>query len=292
MGRRPMRVLAVGALIASVSGCAATPVGFDGTSGTPCLSQVRAGQIETASLSGGMRLTRLAKGLEDGQVAVDGNRIFAISGSDFVVVDRQGQVLLRQAIVLPETLRSVAADPGGRFLVLSGAAGSMLHLDLQARRASPLGAKGFNPRFDSAGVRLAFDNGSDVFVLDVSRQKTRHVAAGTEPSWFPDSARLAVRTSKSQVDVVTIDTGYRERLLSHKRGVSVPRWSPDGQWMMYLRQGARSWRAELSLGAATEPRQVMVRRLADGAEASVGEIAKGNPGNFEWVTNAAVCQAD
>jgi len=150
------------------------------------------------------------------------------------------------------------------------------------------GIPGRNPSWSPDGNQIAYDDGSSTYILDLRTRIPRNVGVGTEPSWSPTGKSIAVRASADVVDLVEVGEVPRRDQLMSGPYISVPRWSPDGEWMMYTRYGGGRWWSIAD--GATEPHQIIIRNVKTGTEASVGAFYKGNIGDYAWVANERLCR--
>ena len=81
-----------------------------------------------------------------------------------------------------------------------------------------------------------FDERVSVYIYDLGRKTSSKIAQGAPPSWLPDGQRIAVRVGSGRIDIVNLQTRERRQFLAGT-AVTVPRWSPDGRWMMYTKRG-------------------------------------------------------
>ena len=158
--------------------------------------------------------------------------------------------------------------------------------DIATGELAKLRIEGESPAWSPRGDRLAYDDGENVFILNVADQATSLVGRGTKPSWAPDGKSLAVRNGRGTIHLIDLQTRERREFLNATL-VTVPRWSPDGKWMKYTRAGGVPW---WSLDRAADPQQVIVRDTSSGAEAAIGLFYKGTRGeDFTWIMNRELC---
>lgn len=161
--------------------------------------------------------------------------------------------------------------------------------DVETATFSQLGYRGRNPSWSFRGNRLAYDDTSQVSVFDADSGTSFVVGQGTEPSWLPDETSIAVRANAEQVHVVNVQTRARRVFIESSRSISVRRWTPDGEWMMYTRRGPHHWWSKAAWTGA-EPSQILIKHAKTGWETSVGEYYKADPGDFTWVFNSDLCR--
>ncbi len=177
----------------------------------------------------------------------------------------------------------------------------IIHIyDVPSRELKALRIHGENPAWDPQSHRLAYDDGVNTIVYDVASETSFSIGAGTEPSWSADGESIAVRvgptdvdlpfisvrTNPGDIDLLNLKTGSRRQLVPASSYI-VPRWSPDGEWMIYTRRGHAS-----TVGAAApEPQTIVIRNTKSGAEMSLGDVpGKANPIDYTWVDNERLCR--
>jgi Tol biopolymer transport system component len=115
---------------------------------------------------------------------------------------------------------------------------------------TPLVAGG-QPAWAKDGRRIAFTAGRlEIHVIGVDGSGSRLIAAGgSEPGWSPDGRSLAFKNWRgdSDLDVVDVEGSNRRSLFtsggldSHAAdflgGAAHPRWSPDGQRILFYISG-------------------------------------------------------
>ena len=168
--------------------------------------------------------------------------------------------LLAMAVVLAAVAILDEPEPGAPipaaqdrlvFTAMTGSAGDLL---VQALGGAPvpLTSDAFRdgePAFSPDGRRIAFvsDRGGslDIWVMNADgsepRQLTTDPANDVGPSWGPDGQRIAFVSDRegdrTNIFVVTLESGAVSQLTMQERGLSFPAWSPDGDWIVYSAPG-------------------------------------------------------
>jgi Tol biopolymer transport system component/serine/threonine protein kinase len=104
----------------------------------------------------------------------------------------------------------------------------------------------FSPAFSPDGTRIAFTSqragGFDVFLMNADgtgqRQLTHFTELGlgaTEPTWSPDSKRIAFNTRVKRIDIwaINVDGTGLVKLTDDPAGARSAAWSPDGRKIAY-----------------------------------------------------------
>jgi hypothetical protein len=258
-----------------------------------CLVQLRTDRIEIVLLDGEWREHRIPMrvgtiSLSWGCISPDGQYAVASDGTDLIAVTLDGRQLWQLKGVSVSGLPAISAD--GRRVAFAGEGRRLTVYDVTAGELRKTDISGDHPSWAPAGDRIAYDDRGQVFVYDFVQGTGFQVGRGTEPSWSPDGTSVAVRAGLEQVDLVNVQTRARRILLDASSYVAVPRWSPNGEWMMYTRRGPRHWWSKAAW-TGSEPSQILIRRLKTGTETSVGEFYKANPGDYSWVTSPELCRA-
>lgn len=90
-------------------------------------------------------------------------------------------------------------------------------------------------------TRLAYDLGSDIYVLDLRDSSlvnlTASVAGDIEAAWSPDGRQLVFVSNRdgplAEVYVMNADGSNPRRLTTDTADERRPAWSPDGKWILF-----------------------------------------------------------
>lgn len=280
--------------VLSVAGCD-TPASAPPEGTVPegiCLVQVRSDDIEIRPLEGPSREYRIpdirkTAPLFQGRLAPDASFVAGSAETGFVGVKLDGRQVWGLKDVSFPGKPAISAD--AKSVAFTARDGRLVVFDVATGSLKDLGVRGQNPAWSFTGDRLAYDDGAEVRVYELARGTSSEVGRGTEPSWSPDGTSVAVRVNSEQVDLVNVQTRERRVLIDASKSISVPLWSPNGEWMMYTRRGPRHWWSKAEW-TGSEPSQILIRNVKTGTETSVGEFYKANPGDYTWVTNRELCR--
>jgi len=135
----------------------------------------------------------------------------------------------------------------------------------------PINAQCWSP--DGQQIAYGTSAGS-VSVYDLEEGKSTNLAKGADPTWSPDGKWIAYRDRETYYAIRP--SGEDRKKLFHKtRAVSPLYWSPDSRFVAYIHQDFFALDVEFY--------HLMVRRLADGEEDSMGGAGSGY--NYQWVQN-------
>jgi Tol biopolymer transport system component len=237
----------------------------------------------------------------------NGELAFEAQASDFALSSTY--VMASTGKGLKRILRNAgepAWAPQGRRLAFN-VAGNVVVTDANGGRRKTI-ADGIDPRWSPDGKRIVFDterHGKDVIgvvgIADGRRPKIFHLALPAQyPDWSPDGSRIAFDagerpdarglTQDPDVYVMRADGTHVRRLTSSPGpylAAAGPRWSPDGQRILYECEGRV--RGGLCVVSATgsNPRFAVRDETDDSATAGSGpgytwspdgtEIAECNP---------------
>lgn len=281
-------LMAVGAGGCDDSHRSPQPGGIDQAPGL-CLSQVAAGELVVLSLDGrvtrkSLSGTRAGLELANGYLAPDGEAVVAtvVDGLVFTTVSGDVRWVLNVQCewgtsITNDSKRVACATRNGVVLV-----------DASTGQRDGAIDGGRNPMWHPNAGAIAYDDGDSAYIYTLATKSRQLIGKGTAPSWDASGERIALRRSTGTVVVVDVRSRASTTLLDGTSPVSVPKWSPDGEWMTYTRREPRHWWSR-SEWTGLEPTQVVVRRLATGLERNIGEVYKANPGDFRWFINRRLC---
>jgi dipeptidyl aminopeptidase/acylaminoacyl peptidase len=117
---------------------------------------------------------------------------------------------------------------------------------LAALQWSPDSSKIAFSRTSGDGKKGTLRNELDVVGIDGKGARTLHVnsdpyGARAEPSWSPDSKRIAFNLDESRLATVSVAGGARVPMTNPPQAAvdGDPIWSPDGRWIAFARSPSR-----------------------------------------------------
>ena len=135
-----------------------------------------------------------------------------------------------------------AWSPNGESLAVAAVGNyiSLLELEtLQSLRLTP--GIGYRSTWSPDGSKLAFDNNTDIFIVDATGenllQVTSSLADEVEPAWSPDGRRLAFASNGEgnwEIYIMNADGSNGVRLTNHPANDRQPTWSPDGTRLAFV----------------------------------------------------------
>jgi Tol biopolymer transport system component len=235
-------IVAIAALAIGLAAASAGDAAFPGTNGRIAFLSVRTdGGLELYTVNpdgtGLQQLTRHSPPVWSRPAwSPDGRTIAAVSAIDASVL--RVDVRSRRARPLAHAL--VAGDgigwsPDGRRFVYSDRGIWIANVDGTRRRRLTKGADHeFAPTWSPNGEYIAFTRSRGGDQIEIMRADGRGVHAigrGSNPSWSPNSRRLAFQVEPQRAAIATADIrGRSRRTLASNRvcELSAPAWSPRG----------------------------------------------------------------
>ena len=104
-----------------------------------------------------------------------------------------------------------------------------------------------SPRWSPGGTMLTFLSGSSIYAVDPDATNLRKLISLPNPfvydfDWSPDGSQLVYTAfdpagvGGRELFIISVDGGEPRRLTYRPQDDSWPAWSPDGQWIAYVRQ--------------------------------------------------------
>ncbi len=106
---------------------------------------------------------------------------------------------------------------------------------------------------------------------------------GTDVSWSLDRKWVTYRTRENKF-VLADASGKTQRVLFDGKQVVTPlRWSPDDEFLMYVKKGA-TWEPTNPMKCLDDAKDVMVYRVQDGQQGRVYQVCEGYPyWELQWL---------
>jgi Tol biopolymer transport system component len=150
------------------------------------------------------------------------------------------------ALLQSSTIRSLAWEPSGKFLIYSDSRGRWrVSVDSRWRNSPQEIAEGVFAEINANrdGERLAFSRVmSDANIWRIGRNGkgvTRLIASSgedSEPGWSPDGAHIVVpsnRTAAFELYIYNADGTGPRQITKFGSHLGSARWSPDGKWIVF-----------------------------------------------------------
>ena len=153
----------------------------------------------------------------------------------------------------PDMTSSPRFSPDGRRLVMSlqeGGNGNIYMMNLSSRattRVTSTGAIDTSPSFSPDGAQIAFESDrggqQQIYVMGADGSNPRRISFGegaySQPAWSPRGDTIAFTKQKGgtfSIGVMKTD-GSGERVLAEGFHNEGPTWAPNGQYVMFFRDG-------------------------------------------------------
>lgn len=215
-------------------------------------------------------------------------------------------------LIIPALLAAPNASPAGppgvepvadNVHVRAGSAGPVgmiaygahnvftIHSDGSQRRQLTTSG-GYDPVWSPDGASIAYQQGTDIWLMDSDGGNKRRMVQGRSPAWAPDGHRLSYVCREgideiydwgfSDLCLLDLRNGQESVVLEHAMawpGVDGSSWSPDGNWIALVRISAEG-------DDYTRDRQLF-RMRSDGTE--ITAIPHTDPGASEpaWSPDGA-----
>jgi TolB protein len=142
-----------------------------------------------------------------------------------------------------------AWSPDGTRLAVHAPGERLFIIDAESGQGSQLTqGKGFNPTWSPDSRRLAFDDSTNIFVINSDgsglSQLTGSPADEVQPAWSPDGRRLAFVSNgegNNEIYVMNADGSNAVLLTGHPADDRSPAWSPDGSKIVFASDRDGNW---------------------------------------------------
>lgn len=207
----------------------------------------------TASITGADRLPIVTNAADEIGAAyrLDGSALaFASDRSgNFEIYKMQGNLTTLVQLTF-DAARDIAPawSPDGSFIVFmsnrSNSEFDIFKMNADGSGVEQLTRGGANsvPQVSPDGQSVAYQNGRDVYILNLRTRQTRRLTYepmnGLHPTWSPDGTQLAFttfRNGRSEIFTSKTDGSDQRMLVQMPIGDAVdPRWSPNGEYIAFV----------------------------------------------------------
>lgn len=120
------------------------------------------------------------------------------------------------------------------------------------------------------GSEIAFNRGSDIYLMHGDGTGPRKLSSGVAPAWSPDGKRVAFSDNNDYAggDLRSVNVDGSDSLSLSARG-TFPSWAPDGERLAF------NWPCDEQAGRPCSPEQP---ELACGPECGIGIVARDGTG--------------
>lgn len=154
-----------------------------------------------------------------------------------------------QATTLGTQAGNPVWSPDGARLAVHAPDDHIFIIDAQSGQGNQLTqGKGFNPAWSPDGQRLAFDDTTNIFVINSDGSGLTALTGSTadeiQPAWSPDGRRLAFVSNgegNNEIYVMNADGSSAVLLTRHPADDRSPVWSPDGTRIIFVSNRDGNW---------------------------------------------------
>jgi hypothetical protein len=128
---------------------------------------------------------------------------------------------------------------------------------------------------------LTYSLDERIYILNLATHASKSVAEGVAPCWSPDGRAIAYRSRSRDLMLYDLLTGATRKLSQWFGVVGFPRWSPDAEYIFFVRSSLLFALRNLRTLPVTE---FVVTRVSDGETVSVTAPGAGDDNRrFYWI---------
>jgi Tol biopolymer transport system component len=178
-----------------------------------------------------------------------------------------------------------AVSPDGTKIAFKGRdknsqQAGLLLVENEGKTVSIVSSEGSGPSWSPDGAQLCYQNDHEILVLDVRGMKSDGIAHGTDARWSPDGKLISFRTNENSFALMDSRGKLQKTLLTGKDILTALSWSPDSDYLMYVKTGSSIHGAACSDASI----DIMVLRVSDGTTGSLLEMCNTiSPRSFRWL---------
>ncbi|MGA9413412.1 MAG: hypothetical protein WBV60_01890 [Terriglobales bacterium] len=203
--------------------------------------------------------------------------------NEFLVLRQNGEISWRRRGLYAEEDPTVS--PEGTKVVFKGRdretqQSGLLLVEDEGKTVSLIARDGSGPSWSPDGSRLCYQNSSEILVFDLRTRRSNGIAQGTNATWSPDGDLISFRTNENRFSLMD-SRGKLKRALFDGKDILTPlSWSPDSQYLMYVKAGSSLHGVACSDASI----DIMVVRVSDGLTSSLLETCNTvSPRVFRWL---------
>lgn len=203
--------------------------------------------------------------------------------NEFIALQPNGEISWRRRGLHADA--DPAVSPDGTKLVFKGRdkgtqQTGLLLLEDQGKAVTLVSREGDGPSWSPDGSRFSYQQNHEIFVYDVSRQRSSSIAKGTDAEWSPDGHSISFRSNENTFSLMDSNGNLKKSLLAGKDILTPLSWSPDSEYLMYVKTGSSLHGVACSDASIN----IMVLRISDGITGSLLETCNTvSPRAFRWL---------
>ena len=203
--------------------------------------------------------------------------------NEFIVLRQNGEISWRRRGLYADEDPTISPD--GAKVIFKGRdkdtqQAGLLLVENEGNTVSLVSRDGSSPSWSSDGSRLCYQQAQEILVYDVKSRKSSSIVRGTDAMWSPDGSLISFRTNENVFALMDSGGNLKKTLFTGKDILTPLSWSPDSQYLMYVKTGGSLHGVACSDASI----DVTVFRVSDGVAGSLFETCNTiSPRAFRWL---------
>jgi len=202
---------------------------------------------------------------------------------EFIAMRATGEIMWRRKGLYAE--EDPAVSPDGSKVVLKGRdkdtqQNGLLLVDDEGKAITLISHEGSGPSWSPDGSRLCYQQPNEILVYDLRSKQSHSIVRGTDAAWSPAGNLISFRSNESTFALIDANGNLKETFLSAKDILTPLSWSPDSQYLMYVKTG----NSLHGIACSDASINIMVLRVRDGLTGSLLETCNTvSPRAYRWL---------